>query len=151
MAGVVAARVAEPRLSDRWASVGHFDGGHGVLGVEAVAAEAKGLTYVGTVASAPYAAIEAHAARFATEGKAAKTDQAALQGLMMQQLQGALMTTGLKVVHPSFRKALVMGLDLAATLPRFRSLCSVAAIGTIDAAVKAKGRSFRGLVPGWAS
>lgn len=151
VAGVVAARAAEPRLSSRWAAVGHSDGGHGVLGVEALAGEARGTTYVGTVASAPYIAIEAHAARFAADGKAATSRQAALQGKMMQQFQGALMTTGLKAEQPSFREALIMGPDLAATLPRFRALCSVAAIGTIDAAVKAKGDTFRGLTPGWAT
>lgn len=49
IAGVMAARAAEPRLSDRWAAVGHSDGGHGALGVEALAGEAAGLTFVGTV------------------------------------------------------------------------------------------------------
>jgi alpha-beta hydrolase superfamily lysophospholipase len=44
-----------------------------------------------------------------------------------------------------------MGSDLAATLPRFRSLCSVAAIGVIGEAVKAKGSAFRGLKADWAS
>jgi hypothetical protein len=150
VAGVVAARAAEPRLSDRWAAVGHSDGGHGVLGVEALAGEARGTTFVATVASAPYVAIQAHAARFAADGKAATSTQAALQGKMMQQFQGALMATGLKAERPSFREASIMGPDLTATLPRFRSLCSVAAIGTIDAAVKAKGDAFRGLTPDWA-
>ena len=37
VAGVVAAREAEPRLADRWAVVGHSDGGHGALGAAAVA------------------------------------------------------------------------------------------------------------------
>ncbi|MDQ7251667.1 alpha/beta hydrolase [Dongia sedimenti] len=151
IAGVVAARAAESRLSDRWAVVGHSDGGHGVLGVEPLAGEAAGLTFVGTVASAPYVAIEAHAARFGADGKAASNEAAAHQGLMMQQFQGALMATGLKVTQPSFEEASVMGPDLAATLPRFRSLCSVAAIGTIDAAVKAKGKAFKGLKADWAS
>lgn len=151
IAGVVAARVAEPRLSDRWAVVGHSDGGHGVLGVEALASEAAGLTFVGTVASAPYIAIEAHAAQFGANGNAASNEAASHQGLMMQQFQGALMATGLKVIQPSFVEASIMGSDLAATLPRFRSLCSVAAIGTIDTAVKAKGKAFEGLNADWAS
>jgi pimeloyl-ACP methyl ester carboxylesterase len=151
IAGVLAARAAEPGLSDRWAAVGHSDGGHGVLGVEALASEATGLTFVGTVASAPYVAIEAHAAHFGADGKAALNEAAAHQGLMMQQFQGALMAIGLKVTQPSFDEASIMGSDLAATLPRFRSLCSVAAIGTIDAAVKAKGKAFKGLIANWAS
>ena len=150
VAGVIAAREAEPRLAKRWAAVGHSDGGHGVLGVEAVAGEARGLTFVGTVAMAPYVAVEAHAAYFGAEGKAATTQEAALQGQMMQQFQGALMATGLRVTQPSFKEASVMGQDLATILPRFRSLCSVKAIGTIDAAVKAKGAAFRGLMTGWA-
>ncbi|MBP2302383.1 alpha/beta hydrolase [Azospirillum picis] len=151
IAGVMAARAAEPRLSDRWAAVGHSDGGHGVLGVEALAGEATGLAFAGTVASAPYVAIEAHAARFGADGKAAPNEAAAHQGLMMQQFQGALMATGLTVTQPSFDEAAIMGSDLAATLPRFRSLCSVAAIGTIDAAVKTKGKAFEGLKADWAS
>lgn len=149
--GVVAARAADTRLSARWAAVGHSDGGHGVLGVEALAGEAAGLTFVGTVASAPYVAIQDHAARFGADAKAASTEAAARQGQMMQQFQGALMATGLKVVEPSFQESSIMGRDLAATLPRFRSLCSVAAIGTIDAAVKAKGNAFRGLNADWAT
>ncbi|MCJ8520982.1 pimeloyl-ACP methyl ester carboxylesterase [Pseudorhizobium tarimense] len=151
VAGVVAARAAEPSLSERWAVVGHSDGGHGVLGVEALAKEATGLAFAGTVASAPYVAIEAHAARFEADAKTASDEAAAHQGLMMQQFQGALMATGLKVTQPSFDEASIMGPDLAETLPRFRSLCSVAAIGTIDAAVKAKGRAFEGLNADWGS
>ncbi|CAO3429138.1 hypothetical protein [Azospirillum endophyticum] len=151
IAGVVAARATDPRLSDRWAAVGHSDGGHGVLGVEALASEATGLVFVGTVASAPYVGIEAHAARFGADGEAASNEAAAHQGLMMRQFQGALMATGLKATQPSFDEASITGSDLAATLPRFRSLCSVAAIGTIDAAVKAKGKAFEGLKADWAS
>ncbi|CUX02227.1 MULTISPECIES: alpha/beta fold hydrolase [Rhizobium/Agrobacterium group] len=151
IAGVVAAHTANPHLSGRWAAVGHSDGGHGVLGVEALASEAKGLTFVGTVALAPYVAIEAHAARFGAEGRSASSEAGAKQGLMMQQFQGALMATGLRVVEPSFQEASIMGPDLASTLTRFRSLCSVAAIGTIDAAVKSKGAAFQGLDSNWAS
>ena len=150
VASVVAARAAEPHLSKRWAAVGHSDGGHGVLGVEAHADKAEGLTFVGTVASAPYVAIEAQTAFFGKESQAAKTDDAALHGLMMQNWQGAMMATGLRVVQPSFDPASIMGPDLTTTLPRLRSLCSVKAIATIDAAVKAKGRDFRGLEPDWA-
>ncbi len=150
VAGVVAAREAEPRLSARWAAVGHSDGGHGVLGVEAHADEAKGLTFVGTVASAPYVAIEAHAARFGADAAATRPPEAAEHQLMMQQFQGALMATGLGIVQPAFDLPSIMGPDLAATLPRFRALCSVAAIGTIDAAVKARGPAFAGLKPDWA-
>lgn len=150
IAGVVAARAAEPQLSNRWAAVGHSDGGHGVLGVEALANEVKGMVYMGTVASAPYVAIEAHAAQFGAESKKAKTAATAHQNQMMQQFQGALMATGLKVTQPAFAPKTIMGPDLAATLSRFRSLCSVAAIGTIDAAVKAKGHAFRGLDADWA-
>ncbi|KAA0594936.1 alpha-beta hydrolase superfamily lysophospholipase [Azospirillum lipoferum] len=151
IAGVVTARASEPRLSDRWAVVGHSDGGHGVLGVEALAREATGLAFVGTVASAPYVAIEAHAARFGADGRAASSQAAAQQRLMMQQFQGALMATGLKAAQPSFDEASIMGSDLAATLQHFRSLCSVAAIGVIGEAVKAKGSAFQGLNADWAN
>jgi hypothetical protein len=50
-------------------------------------------------------AIEAHAGRFAAEGKTATFRLAAAQGKMMQQFQGALMATGLRVEQPSFRVA----------------------------------------------
>lgn len=149
VAAVAAARLAEPNLAARWAVVGHSDGGHGALGVEVYAHEATGTQFVGTVASAPYVAIAAHAASFGSAAAAASNRDAALQNLMMQQFQGALMSTGLTVVRASFDPASIMGPDLAATLPTFRSLCSVKAIGTIDAAVKARGRLFDGLKPGW--
>lgn len=149
VAAVVAARLAEPNLGTRWAVVGHSDGGHGALGVEAYAHEAPGTQFVGTVASAPYVAVAAHAARFGSAAAAASTQDAALRNLMMQQFQGALMATGLAVMQPSFDPASIMGPDLATTLPTFRALCSVKAIGTIDAAVKARGRAFGGLKPGW--
>lgn len=149
VAAVAAARLAEPNLATRWAVVGHSDGGHGALGVEAYAHEAPGTRFVGTVASAPYVAVAAHAARFGSAAAAASTRDEALHNLMMQQFQGALMATGLAVVQPSFDPASIMGPDLATTLPAFRALCSVKAIGTIDAAVKARGRAFEGLKPGW--
>lgn len=149
VASVAAARLAEPKLAARWAVVGHSDGGHGALGVEAYAHEAAGTQFVGTVASAPYVAVAAHAASFGSAAAAASNQDAALQNLMMQQFQGALMSTGLAVVRPSFDPLSVMGPDLAATLPTFRTLCSVKAIATIDAAVKARGREFSGLKPGW--
>lgn len=40
-ASVVAARAADPRLSDRRAAVGHSDGAHGVPGLEALAGRRK--------------------------------------------------------------------------------------------------------------
>ena len=80
----------------------------------------------------------------------AHCQKAARHQLMMQQFQGALMASGIGVVQPAFESTSVMGPDLAAMLPRFRTLCSVAAIGTIDAAIKARGPTFEGLLPGWA-
>lgn len=52
IAGVRAAREAEPTLSKRVAVVGHSEGGHGALSVEAHINEVPGQTLVGTVASA---------------------------------------------------------------------------------------------------
>ena len=150
VASVVAARTAEPRLSNRWAAVGHSDGGHGVLGVEAHAEEARGLDFVGAVASAPYLSIEAQTAFFGKEAQRTRTGDAAHHDLMMQNFQVAMMATGLRVVQPSFDPASVMEPDLIAALPKFRTLCSVNAIASIDAAVEAKGRDFRGLKPDWA-
>ncbi|WP_157944574.1 alpha/beta hydrolase family protein [Mangrovicella endophytica] len=151
ISAVEAARLADPHLSNRYAAMGHSDGGHLALGVEAHADEAPELELVGTVASVPYTSIDATAEHFGQAARTATDGTAASQARMMREFQGALMTVGLTAENPAFNPRTVMGEDLARLLPAFRSLCSVKAIGTIDAAVKAKGEAFDGLKTDWAS
>ncbi|MDP8920529.1 MAG: alpha/beta fold hydrolase [Pseudomonadota bacterium] len=151
LAGVLAARQAELALSNRVAVVGHSDGGHAVLGVEAHIGEAPQLELVGTVASVPYTSIAATADHFGEAARTADAKATGDQALMMHQFQGALMTVGLTAQSSGFDPATIMGPDLARLLPEFRSLCSVNAIGVIDKAVKAKGAAFAGLKADWAS
>jgi len=150
IAGVRAAREAEPALSSRWAVFGHSDGGHAVLGVEAHLAEAPELTLVGIVASAPYASIQEHAARFKRIADTASDAQAAQTARVTEQFQVALMAVGLTAESNDFDPSTVMGVDLKQILPAFKAVCSVPSIAIIDNAIKAKGRAFAGLKTGWA-
>jgi pimeloyl-ACP methyl ester carboxylesterase len=129
----------------------HSDGGHLALAVEGHADEAPELELIGTVASVPYISIVATADHFGEAARTAADGTAASQARMMREFQGALMTVGLTAEKPVFDPRAVMGEDLARLLPEFRSLCSVKAIGIIDAAVKAKGEAFKGLKRDWAS
>lgn len=150
ISGVLAAREADPALSTRWAVFGHSEGGHAALAVEAHAAEAPALTFLGTVASAPYTSIAATAALAGKTADATKTDTAAVPARMGQNFQAALMTVGLMTQSRSFDPGTVMGADLRRVLPAFRANCSVGAIGVVTKAIQAKGQArFAGLKPGW--
>lgn len=151
IAGVRAARSAQPTLSNRYVAFGHSDGGHAVLGVEKYAEEAPELTLVGTVASVPYTSIAATASTFGKQARRARDNNAAHTAKMMEQFQVALMAVGLMVESPDFDPHAIMGDDLARVLPDFQSQCSVKALAVIDGAVKAKGKSFAGSKPGWAT
>lgn len=150
ISGVLAAREADPALSARWAAFGHSEGGRGALAVEAHAAEAPALTFLGTVASAPYTSIAATAALAGKTAVAAKTDAAAAPARMGQNFLAALMTVGLMTQSRGFDPGAVMGADLRRALPAFRANCSVGAIGIITKAIEARGQArFAGLKPGW--
>ena len=149
IAGVRAARLAEPALSNRYAVFGHSEGGHAVLSVEAHAAEAPELTLVGTVASAPYTSVAATAEISGRTARTASDRAVVANARMMEQFQVALMTVGLMVQNPGFDPAAIMGKDLERLLPAFRAQCSVGAIGLVESAVKAKGTAFDGMKPGW--
>lgn len=150
ISGVLAAQEAEPALSARWAVFGHSEGGHGALAVEAHAAEAPALSFLGTVASAPYTSVAATAAQSGKTADAAKTVAEAVPARMGQNFQAALMTVGLMTQSGSIDPGAVMGADLRRALPAFRASCSVGAIGVITKAVEARGQArFAGLKPGW--
>lgn len=150
IAGLQAAHQVDSTLSTRWVAFGHSEGGHGVLGVEAHASEAPGLTFLGTVASAPYNSVAATAVLSGQQADMAKTDSAAVAARMGQNFQVALMTVGLMAQSPSFDPRTVMGEDLRRVLPAFDAQCSVGAIAVITKAIQPKGQSqFAGIKPAW--
>ncbi len=150
ISAVLAARELDPSLSTRWAVLGHSEGGHGALEVEAHAAEAPGLTFLGTVAAAPYTSIAATAVLSGHAADAAKADAAAVTARMGQNFQVALMAVGLMAQSPAFDPRTVMGEDLRRILPVFDAQCSVGAVAVITKAIQAKGLArFAGLKPGW--
>ncbi|MBP2549749.1 pimeloyl-ACP methyl ester carboxylesterase [Neorhizobium galegae] len=148
ISGVVAAHKVNADLSNEYAAVGHSDGGHAVLGVEAYADEAPQFEFKGTVAIAPYTSIEAFVKELAQ--RTAANPQKADDFRLLQNFNVALMTTGLKVIDPSFEASAVMGPDLAAQLKDFTTRCSVPAIGGLSKAMTAKGVAFEGFKENWA-
>jgi pimeloyl-ACP methyl ester carboxylesterase len=129
---------------------GHSEGGRAALAVEAHAAEAPELTFLGTVASAPYNSVAATVILSGRQAGRAKTVAAAVPGRIGQNFQAALMTVGLMAQSPSFDPRAVMGADLQRILPAFRAQCCVGAIGVVTKAIEAKRPTrFAGLKPGW--
>ncbi len=149
IAGILAARKAEPNLSRRWVVFGHSEGAHGALGTEAYADEAHGLTFLGTIAAAPYVALPAIATGFADQARAA-TEPAKLTGRLMFNMQGMFMADALLAQAPRYDLGTIMGSDLKELMPAFRQQCSVGAFNLVKAVVTAKGAAFDGLKPGWA-
>lgn len=150
IAGVRAAREAEPALSRRYAVVGHSEGGHGALTVDKHAAEAPELKLVGIVATAPYTSIAAIAALSAQRARAERDPAKAQSWRVTEQFQVMLMTTGLLAQSPGFDPGTVMGDDLKRVLPQFRASCSVPSIAVVQGAITRGGASFAGMKPGWA-
>jgi alpha-beta hydrolase superfamily lysophospholipase len=150
ISAVRAARLTDTGLSNRWAVFGHSDGGHGALSVAEHQAEAAGLDFRGTVASAPFIDIAGIANHFASVATTATDPDTLLNARLMVQMEGAFMTTALKVQAPEFDPKTIMDADLEQLLPTFRSMCSVGAFGLVQGAVKEKGAAFRGLHADWA-
>lgn len=149
ISGVIAAHEINDQLSRKYVSVGHSDGGHAVLGVEAFTKEAPQFDYLGTVAIAPYTAIAATVSELAQK---AKDDPAhAADFIALANFHVGLMATGLSVTDPSFDPSPIMGKDLAALLSGFKTKCSVPAITSVTEAVKAKGEAFEGYKTNWAA
>lgn len=149
ISGVIAAHEINGQLSSKYVSVGHSDGGHAVLGVEAFTKEAPQFDYLGTVAIAPYTAIAATVSELAQKAKSDPAEAANFTALA--NFHVGLMATGLSVIDRSFDPASIMGKDLASLQSRFKTLCSVPAIGSVAEAVKAKGEAFEGYKPNWAT
>lgn len=149
IAGVQAARQAEPALSNRVAAVGHSEGGHGALSVEAHIGEAPELTLVGIVASAPNTSLAALARTYGERARTL-TGKAAEEARVNEAHRVMLMTVGLSAQSPDYDAGEVVGDDLERVLPKFRTLCSVPSFGLIGAVIKAGGPAFAGVKPGWA-
>ncbi len=150
IAGTLAARHADTHLSTHLAVVGHSDGGHGVLGVEAIMAEAPGLTLQCTVAYAPYTSI---AATVSTLGETAShTPGKVLDYLAEQNFNVALMAVGIQAQHSSYDLNAIMGADLQQLIPVFKTKGSVKIIGAVTQAIKAKTpTAFSGFIPQWST
>jgi alpha-beta hydrolase superfamily lysophospholipase len=148
VAAIEAARNNDPTLSNRWAAVGHSDGGHGVLAMETYAAEAPELSYRGAVAFAPFASV---ADQVQLVDASAAADPANLGSYRtFQDLLVAMMTAGLTAQQPSFPIGNVMGADLAAAMPTLKSECIFPAFVTLGTAVATKTpAAFAGFKPGW--
>lgn len=149
ISAVRAARHAVPSLSSNYAVVGHSDGGHAVLEVEAFTAEAPELNLKATVALAPYTSISATVS--ASREMAERDPQTASDDLAFQNFNVALMGVGLRATLPEFDVSSVMGDDLERLLPDFIAQCSVEAIDGVTAAVKARPQTFAGYKRGWDS
>ena len=143
-----AARRNDPSLSNRFAAVGHSDGGHGVLAVETYASEAPELFYKGAVAFAPFASVSDQVKLLDTF---AAGDPANLAGYRaFQDLLVAMMTSGLTAQQPAFNVANVMGADLAALMPTIKGQCIFPAFVAVSTDVATKTpASFAGFKAGW--
>jgi alpha-beta hydrolase superfamily lysophospholipase len=145
---VEAARNDNRALSNRWASAGHSDGAHGVLGLEAYVGEAPELSYQGAVAFAPFASVSDQVKlldNFAAGDPANLASYRAFQNLLV-----GMMTAGLTAQQPSFPIANIMGADLAAEMPAIKNKCIFPAFVDVSVAVATKTPAlFDGFKPAW--
>jgi len=130
------------------AAVGHSDGGHGVLGLEAYTGEAPELAYRGAVAFAPFASVADQVRlldAFAAGDPANLSAYRAFQNLLV-----GMMSAGLTGQQPSASLANVMGADLAALMPAIRDQCIFPAFVDVSTAVATKTPAlFDGFRPAW--
>ncbi|WP_299289064.1 lipase family protein [uncultured Mucilaginibacter sp.] len=149
ISGVIAARHANAHLSTHWAAVGHSEGGHGVLGVEAFTAEVPNLTLECTVAYAPNTSIAATVAALGDSILHSRAPKA-LNFLASQNFNVGLMATGLRAQSPTFDFGSVMGNDLRQLMPVFVTKGSVKIIGDVTKAIASKTPAvFSGFKANW--
>ncbi len=149
-AAVVAAHKAVPSLSKNWASVGHSEGGHVVLGLETTAGEAAEYSYKGTVALAPFNSIEASVNLLS--GLSAADPANLVNYRTSQEIYVGLMATTIATQQPAFQPSAVMGADLVALLPAFRSQCMFPLLASVGMGVGVKTpAAFQGYKADWAS
>jgi pimeloyl-ACP methyl ester carboxylesterase len=149
-AALEAAHRASPQLSLNWASVGHSEGGHQVMGLETTAGEASRYAYRGTVAVAPYANI---ASAVQTMGALITADPAnALNYRASQENTVLMFGTVLNTQNSAWPVTNAMDADLVALVPQARTLCILQQFGLVAQTVATKGMaSFVGFKAGWAT
>lgn len=135
-------------LSSNWASVGHSEGGHQVLGLETSAPEASRFHYRGAVAVAPYANISS---AVDTMGALITADAAnALSYRAAQENTVLMFGTVLATQNAAWSVDSVMDADLLALVPQARTSCILQQFGLVAQTVAASGMaSFRGFRAGW--
>lgn len=152
VAAVQAANRANLSLSKNWVSVGHSEGGHAVLGMDAAAAQASDVSFKGSVAFAPFNSIQA-SIDFLNAAMVADPANKVNYSLVQNFLVG-MMSSALSTAQPDFSAADVMGDELLAVMPNFKSKCIFKVLGDVGAAVGAKAAAdlpFKGYKATWAS
>ncbi len=150
IAATQAARHDVATLSNRWAAIGHSDGGHGVLAMETYAAEAPELSYKGAVAFAPFVSVSDQVRLL--DGFAAADPANLASYRAFQDLLVGMMTAGLTAQQPTFPLANVMGADLAALMPTIKGQCIFPAFVAVSTAVATKTPAlFAGFKPNWST
>ncbi|MGZ3268862.1 MAG: alpha/beta hydrolase family protein [Croceibacterium sp.] len=149
-AGIVAAHQAVKGLSANWASVGHSEGGHVVLALESTAGDAAAYPYKGAVAIAPFNSIEASVGLIDAAAAADPVNLAAYR--TEQQLFVGMMAAALATQQPGFQPSRVMGSDLLALMPSYRSQCIFKLLGIVgqDVATKTPA-AYKGFSAQWAA
>jgi len=148
IAAIEAARKDNASLSNRWASAGHSDGAHGVLGLETYVGEAPELSYRGAVAFAPFASVSDQVKLLDAFAAGDLSNLAAYRAF--QNLLVGMMTAGLTAQQPGFGISNVMGADLAADMPAIKDQCIFPAFVDVSTDVATKTPAlFDGYKPSW--
>lgn len=146
LAGLQAARLADPSLSSRWIAMGHSEGGRGVLALQSYVGEAAELDFRGTIALAPFTSLAEAVRRLDTLKSSDPANATLYAGI--QNFFVAMLARGLKTVDPTADLGPLMGGDLAALMPTFAERCVFSSFGVIASAVAAR-PDFGGFKPGW--
>ena len=140
ISSVLAARYADRNLSNRWVSIGHSEGGHGALAVNAYATEALGIEFLGSVAFAPFTSVNSivkwHGERMIND------PVEALASAVQQNFNVALVAAGIRAQNPVFDFHTVMGDDLTGLMPSTVEKGSVDIVADISNAIERRGVSF---------
>lgn len=145
---VIAAYQLEPSLAPAWAVVGHSEGGHGALVTERYAEDVADAAFVGTVAFAPLTSVSGIVAYHGDRAIRCPAD--ALDHVVQQNFNVALMAAGLRATHLAFDLSTLMGADLAAVMPALTSKGSVGIVADIaDSVRSATIVRYRGFTPDW--
>ncbi|MEY4561653.1 MAG: hypothetical protein RLZZ618_930 [Pseudomonadota bacterium] len=149
-AGVIAAHKAVTTLSANWASVGHSEGGHVVLALEQTAGDASAYNYKGAVAIAPFNSIEASVGLLEATAAADPANLVAYRTL--QQMLVGMMASTLATQQTTFEPSELMGANLLALMPQFKSQCISKLFGIVGLDVMTKTpAAYQGFSAQWAA